>query len=158
MHNRYDGLLLARTLASSRPPHTRAPLHRPAPPPQLRRELASALRDVTALLGLPAMLQYMLQLLRSCFERLGAGNGASNGAIGGSAGEAPWVALESVLYAANVVLGRRAPEADPAGVLQLLQVGEGAPRRAVAARGVERLGRGFGPRGRSNAPDRRTNA
>jgi hypothetical protein len=111
--------------------------------PQLRRELASALRDITNLLGLGPMLHYMLQLLGSHFSQLGPGapNGATaaagkgaNGA-GADAGAAPpWVALESALYAANVVVGRRAPEIDPGSVLQLLQVGG---RREVAIRRME---------------------
>jgi hypothetical protein len=130
------------------PPSCRSAYRRPplnlTPPPQLRRELASALRDITQLLGLGTMLHYMLQLLRTCFAQLGppaGANGASapahaagSGVAGGggaanSPGGAPaWVALESVLYAANVVVGRRAPEVDPASVLQLLQV-HGAARR-----------------------------
>jgi len=92
------------------------------------------------------MLHFMLQLLGSCYQQLGPGSssgpaatlGTSGGPCGGAAaggsatavaglpgagaGEPPWIALESVLYAANVVVGRRAPEIDPSSVLQLLLV------------------------------------
>ncbi len=83
------------------PPMTAA---RP-PPPQVRRELASLLRDVTGLVGLEPMLQQMAAMVQEAVathqQRV-----AAPGSPSGSA--AVWVALENLMYTANVVMGERA--------------------------------------------------
>jgi hypothetical protein len=69
---------------------------------QVRRELASLLRDVTGLVGLEPMLQQMAGLVQEAVaqhrQRVAAPGSPSSSA-------AVWVGLENLMYTANVVMG-----------------------------------------------------
>jgi len=71
----------------------------------VRRELASALRDISCLVGIGAMTSFMASLVRSAFTAYTSGQGAD----GSEPGHPRWTHLECALYAANVVLGQSAP-------------------------------------------------
>ncbi len=64
-------------------------------PSQVRRELASAIRDITGLVGCGGMLLYMASLIQGAW-----------GALSQQGGAQQWPSLECTLYTANVVLGQ----------------------------------------------------
>lgn len=66
----------------------------------MRRELSSALRDITALVSLPSMLQYMSRLAQQALAQYTSISGTL------TSGHTAWVHLECVVYSANVVLGQ----------------------------------------------------
>ena len=91
----------------------------------VRRELASGLRDITQLLGLPSMCHYLVQFVAAAFAHMvaaacGGGAAGVSGAHAAAAagrqqegrggGGLEWLPLESGVYAANVVLGRHSGE------------------------------------------------
>ncbi|WIA20848.1 hypothetical protein OEZ85_005198 [Tetradesmus obliquus] len=97
----------------------------------VRRELASALRDIGSLLGPSAMLSFITQLTASHYQHMCSTHAAANpccssiaspggftesGCVAGD-----WLPLESGLYAANVVLGKQRGEAAVPRVQQLVQ-------------------------------------
>lgn len=83
----------------------------------VRRELASALRDITALVGLDTMLQYMASVVQA----------AAHTAQQRQPGELPdWLDLECALYAANVVLGRCSDTFDSGSIQILVDIAAGS--------------------------------
>jgi hypothetical protein len=104
---------------------------------QVRRELASALRDITCLVGSAGMASFMAAVVQAAWQQY---QSAVAVAVGGACGltqsqhpvlpAASWTHLECALYAANVILGqtggsssvRGSALADPAAVAQLMDV------------------------------------
>ncbi|GFH12085.1 uncharacterized protein HaLaN_07713, partial [Haematococcus lacustris] len=87
----------------------------------VRRELSSALRDITCLVSASGMAAFMSVVVQSAWQQHQA-------AASTCPGEPSWMHLECALYAATVILGqsgsgaRGSSAADPAPVAQLLDV------------------------------------
>lgn len=74
---------------------------------QVRRELASALRDINGLVGQEHTLQYMWGLVSVTLASLNqAATQAQGQAINAQTHVRAWCQMECAVYAANVVLGR----------------------------------------------------
>lgn len=88
---------------------------------QVRRELSSALRDITILVGGSAMSCFVAQTVEAALQQYTAS------VQGMAPGHTAWTQLECCLYAANVVLGqcgtgKTAGPAETAAVQKLLEV------------------------------------
>lgn len=86
----------------------------------VRRELASTLRDIAALLGTDKMLQYETMLVQHALSR----HQQMSQHLGqGSDTNLTWPDVESALYAANVVLGRCGGDYDSPCIQKLVEAG-----------------------------------